>query len=57
MSDPTIELIIAAFNAEDAADEALKELKAAKKEKLIGIEAAAVIRRDKKNNSRCFNAN
>lgn len=49
MSDPTIELIIAAFNAEDAADEALKELKAAKKEKLIGIEAAAVIRRDKKN--------
>ena len=49
MSDPTIELIIAAFNAENAADEALKELKAAKKEKLIGIEAAAVIRRDKKN--------
>ncbi|MCA9874412.1 MAG: DUF1269 domain-containing protein, partial [Anaerolineales bacterium] len=49
MSDAPIELIIAAFNAEDAAEEALKELKAAKKEKLIGIDAAAVIRRDSKN--------
>lgn len=48
MSEVPIELIVAAFNEEKAADEALSELKAAKKEHLIGIQAAAVIRRDAK---------
>lgn len=49
MSEAPIQLIVAAFNDEQAADEALKELKAAKKEHLIGIQAAAVVRRDEKN--------
>jgi uncharacterized membrane protein len=48
MSNIPIQLIVAAFKEEDAADEALKTLKAAKKEKLIGIRDAAVIRRDQK---------
>jgi uncharacterized membrane protein len=48
MSNVPVQLIVAAFKEEDAADEALKALKAAKKEKLIGIKDAAVIRRDKK---------
>ena len=49
MSDTPIELIVAAFNDENAADEAMKELKQAKKQHLIGIKDAAVIRRDQKN--------
>ncbi|MCA9991410.1 MAG: DUF1269 domain-containing protein [Pseudomonadales bacterium] len=49
MSETPIELIIAAFNDEKGAEVALKELQAAKKEKLIGIQAAAIVRRDAKN--------
>jgi len=49
MSDAPIEFIVAAFNDEDAAKAALKELKKAKKAHLIAIQDAAVITRDKKN--------
>ncbi len=49
MSDVPIQLIVAAFQDEDAADGALKELKSAQKQKLIDIQDAAVIRRDEKN--------
>lgn len=45
MSDVPMELVVAAFNDEDGASQALKELKEAKKEKLIGITDAAVIQR------------
>lgn len=46
MSDVPVELIVAAFTDENGADRALDQLKQAKKEKLIGIRDAAVIRRD-----------
>lgn len=46
MSDVPIQLVVAAFNEEKAADEALKELKRAKWAGVIGIKDAAVIRRD-----------
>lgn len=49
MSDVPVELIVAAFNDEKAADQAMKQLKAARKEKLIGIQVAAVVRRDERN--------
>jgi uncharacterized membrane protein len=49
MSDVPVQMLIAAFNEEKAADEALQELKAAKWAGLIGIQNAAVIRRDEKN--------
>lgn len=49
MSDVPIQLIVAAFQDEDAADQALKDLKAAQKQKLIDIQDAAVIRRDENN--------
>lgn len=49
MSDVPIQLVLAAFQDERGAEEALKALKAAKREKLIGIKDAAVIRRDAKN--------
>lgn len=49
MSDVPVELIVAAFTEERAADQAMKELKAARKEKLIGIQVAAVVRRDERN--------
>jgi uncharacterized membrane protein len=48
MSDVPVQLIVAAFQEEDAAKEALKALKALKKEKLIGIQNAAVLRKDEK---------
>jgi len=48
MSDVPVQLIVAAFPDEKAADGALKELKRAKKQKLIKIENAAVIRKDQK---------
>ena len=48
MSDVPVQLIVAAFNDEKAADQALKELKQARKDKLIKIENAAVIRKDQK---------
>jgi uncharacterized membrane protein len=49
MSDVPIELIVAAFQDEKGAEAAYKELKQAKKEHLIKIQDAAVIRRDAKN--------
>jgi uncharacterized membrane protein len=48
MSDVPVQVIVAAFQDEGAAKEALKALKALKKEKLIGIKNAAVLRKDEK---------
>jgi len=48
MSDVPVQLIVAAFQDEKSADMALKELKQARREKLIGIQNAAVIRKDEK---------
>jgi uncharacterized membrane protein len=48
MNDVPLQIIVAAFQEEEAADEALKALKEAKKEKLISIDNAAVIRKDEK---------
>jgi hypothetical protein len=45
MSDAPVQLVVAAFQEEEAADQALKELKAAQRDKLIDIQDAAVIRR------------
>ena len=49
MSEVPIQVVIAAFEDEKAADEALDELKEAKWAGLIGIQNAAVLRRDEKN--------
>ncbi|MGI9612332.1 MAG: DUF1269 domain-containing protein [Acidimicrobiales bacterium] len=46
MSDVPVQLVVAAFQNEDAAGEALEALKEAKRERLVGIEAAAVLRKD-----------
>lgn len=46
MSQVPVELIVAAFQDERGADNALKKLQRAKKQRLIGIQNAAVIRRD-----------
>ena len=46
MTEVPLQIIIAAFQEEDAADQALKALKEAKREKLISIDNAAVIRKD-----------
>ena len=46
MSSVPVQLIVAAFKTESGAEQALKQLKAAKKEHLIKIENAAVIRKD-----------
>lgn len=48
MNDVPVQLIVAAFKEEKAAKEALKELKQAQREKMIKIEAAAVLRKDQK---------
>lgn len=48
MSDVPVQLIVAAFQEEKAANEALKVLKQAKRERLIGIQNAAVLRKDEK---------
>lgn len=48
MSDVPVQLIVVAFQDENAAKETLKGLKALKKEKLIGIQNAAVLRKDEK---------
>jgi uncharacterized membrane protein len=48
MSDVPIQLLVAAFKGEHDADQVLKELKAAKRVKVIGIQNAAVMRRDQK---------
>jgi uncharacterized membrane protein len=49
MSELPVQVVIAAFKEEKAADEVLRELKAAKWAGLIGIQNAAVLRRDQKN--------
>ena len=48
MSEVPVQLVIAAFQDEKGADAALKDLKLAKWQGVIGIQDAAVIRRDKK---------
>jgi uncharacterized membrane protein len=48
MSDTPVQLIIAAFNTPTGAEEVLDQLKTAKKEKLIGIQAARVLVKDEK---------
>ena len=46
MSEAPVQLIVAAFQEEDGAKNALNELKTAKKEHLIKIDNAAVITKD-----------
>jgi uncharacterized membrane protein len=46
MSDVPVELIVAAFQDESGAEQALQELKAAKKEGLIKIDNAAILKKD-----------
>ena len=48
MSDVPVQIVVAAFQDEKAADAALKELKDAKRAGLIKIDDAAVIRKDQK---------
>lgn len=48
MSDVPVQLIVAAFQDETTAKQALKALKEAQKEKLVKIENAAVLRKDEK---------
>ena len=48
MSEVPVQLIVAAFRDEKSAGEALKLLKQAKRERLIGIVSAAVLRKDEK---------
>ncbi len=48
MSDTPVQLLIAAFNSPTAAEDVLEQLKTAKKEKLIGIQAARVLVKDEK---------
>ncbi len=48
MTDVPVQLIVAAFQDEKSAREALKALKQARKEKLIGIQNAAVLHKDAK---------
>jgi uncharacterized membrane protein len=46
MSEAPVQLLVAAFTDEDAADKVFDQLKEAKKEKLIHIQDVAVIKRD-----------
>lgn len=46
MTDVPLQIIVAAFQEEEAANEALNTLKEAKRERLISIDNAAVIRKD-----------
>ena len=48
MADVPVQLIVAAFQDEKGADNALSQLKEAKKEKLVNIKDAAVLRKDDK---------
>ncbi len=48
MADAPVQLIVAAFQTETGAEAALNELKAAKKEKLVNIKDAAILRKDVK---------
>jgi uncharacterized membrane protein len=49
MSEAPVQLLVAAFTDEDAADKVFAQLKQAKKEKLIHIQDVAVIKRDMDN--------
>jgi uncharacterized membrane protein len=49
MSEAPVQLLVAAFTEEDAADKVFEQLKEAKKEKLIHIQDVAVIKRDMDN--------
>ena len=46
MADAPVQLIVAAFQEENGADQALGQLKEAKKEKVINIKNAAVVRKN-----------
>lgn len=48
MSEVPVQLIVAAFQDENTAAEALQALKLARRERLIGIQNAAVLRKDQK---------
>jgi uncharacterized membrane protein len=48
MGDAPIQVVIAGFQDERGADDALAMLKEAKRERLIGIQDAAVLRKDEK---------
>ena len=49
MTTATNQLVIAVFQKEDQADAALQMLLQSKKDKLVGVQAAAVVRRDAEN--------
>lgn len=46
MSEVAIHLVVAAFDEEGAAEEALKTLKESRDEKLVGIQSALAVRKD-----------
>jgi uncharacterized membrane protein len=46
MSDTSIQLLIAVFDGESAAEEALNTLKASQDEKLVGVQAAVAMHKD-----------
>lgn len=46
MGEATMHLIVAAFDAENRAEEALKALRESRDEKLVGIQAAVALRKD-----------
>ena len=48
MSDVPVQLFVAVFKREGDADQVLEQLKLAKKDKVLGIQNAAVLRRDQK---------
>lgn len=48
MADVPVQLIVAAFQDEKGAENALAQLKEAKKEKLVNIKDAAILRKDEK---------
>lgn len=47
MSEATLHLIVAAFDQADRAEEALKTLKESRDEKLVGIQAAVALHKDR----------
>lgn len=49
MSETPVELIVSAFQSEDGADNAMRDLVAAKRDRLLVIREAAVVRRDANN--------
>jgi uncharacterized membrane protein len=46
MNDPTVQMILAVFDDENSAEAALQQLKAAKKGKALGIQAAVAMSKD-----------